>query len=132
MCWQLLLSLVEELHQRGDPAGALAGDDAVLRQVRPQGVDQRGSLSRQQITGLVKHQHRLLIDALYRHEPHRRPGHFFADRFRVSGVGLPALHVWLYIGRRHQPDIMVQCQKLATPMVGRRASFHPDQARRQR
>ena len=30
--------------------------------------------------------HRLLLDVLYRHEPHRRAGYRFADRFRIGGI----------------------------------------------
>jgi len=55
-------------HPYGDAAWPLATHDAVLRQIRRQRVDPCGSLSHKQITGLVEHQHRLLIDTLDRYE----------------------------------------------------------------
>jgi hypothetical protein len=32
------------------------------------------------------------------HEPHRRPRHCLANRFRVGSVGLPALHIRFDVG----------------------------------
>jgi hypothetical protein len=49
---------------------ALRQDNAELRQMRPQGIDQAGALPHQQVAGAVDQQHRLLLLALDRHEPH--------------------------------------------------------------
>lgn len=43
---------LEQLQQRGYTSSPLAGDNTVLRQMRPQGVDQRGTLANQQIAVL--------------------------------------------------------------------------------
>jgi hypothetical protein len=80
----------------------------------------------------VEHQHCLLIDALHRDEPHRWPGDRLAYRLRVGYVSLAALHIRLHISWRHQAHVVAKGKKLAAPMMGRFACFHPDQAWRQR
>jgi hypothetical protein len=47
----------------------------------------------QQIACPVHRQRRLLLGRLHGHEPHRRPRHRFASRFRIGSVGLPALYI---------------------------------------
>jgi len=91
----------------------------------------RSPLSHQQITSFVQHQHRLLLDALHRHEPHLGSGHGFADRLRISGIGHSALHIRFHISRRHQPHIVAQGEYFSAPMMGRCTCLHPDQERRQ-
>ncbi len=98
----------------------------------PQRVDQCGTLADQQIAGFVEHQHRLLVDALHRDEPHSRSRDRFAYRFCVGAIGLAALYVRLHISWRLQPHVMAKGAKLAAPMMGRCTCFHPDQAWRQR
>src|ERR1700731_4987558 len=76
-------------------------------------------------------QRRLLLRRLDRHEPHRRPGYRFANRFRIGSVGLPALYIRFYVSRRHQPHLMTELDKLARPVMRRAARLDADQASRQ-
>jgi hypothetical protein len=64
---------------------------------------------------MVKQKRRLLFGALDRHEAHRRSPHSLANRFRIGGVVLLALHVRLY--KRHQSNIMPVCGELSSPVV---------------
>ncbi len=81
-----------------------------------------------QVAALVEHQNRLLFDSLHRDEPHRRARNRLTDRLRIRCISLPALYVGLYIGRRHQPDLVPQCDQLASPMMGRCTCFHTNKA----
>jgi hypothetical protein len=94
-----------------------------------QRIDRHRPLTNEQIARPVHHQHRLLIDVLDRNEPHRGSRHSFADRRRIRRIVLVALDIGLPVGRRHQLDLMAQCDQLARPMVRRRARFHADQTR---
>jgi hypothetical protein len=73
---------------------------------------------------MVKQKRRLLFGALDRHEAHRRSPHSLANRFRIGGVVLLALHVRLYKLRRHQSNIMPVCGELSSPVVWQ-ASISP-------
>ena len=89
---QTILRLVQSFDGGFCPAWPFGRDDAELREVTAQGVDQHRPLPDQQVTGLVKHQGGLLIDGLDRHEAHRRPGDRLADCLGIGGVGLSPLH----------------------------------------
>src|SRR6478752_5350412 len=77
----------------------------------------------------MKRQRGLLLDRLDRNKAHGRARDRLADRLRISGVGLAPLHVWLDVGRRHQPHGMTQTSKLPRPVMARAAGLHADQAR---
>ena len=76
-------------------------------------------------------QRRLLLARLHGHEPHRRPRDRLANRRRIGGVGLAALHIRLDVSRRHQSHLVPEAEQLARPMMGRAARLDPDQAWRQ-
>src|SRR4029077_15130139 len=105
--------------------------DAKLGEQTADHVDQLRTLLDQQIARPVHRQCRLLLRRLDRHEPHRRPGYRFANRFRIGSVGLPALHIRFYVSRRHQPHLMTELDKLARPMMRGAARLDADQAWRQ-
>src|SRR5215475_6202922 len=71
----------------------------------------------------------LLLGRLGGNEPHIRSSDRLTDGLSISGVVLLPLDVGLYVGRRHQPNSVANCLKLARPMVRRGASFDPNQAR---
>ena len=58
-------------------------------------VDRLRALLDQQIARPVYRQRRLLLGRLHWHEPHCRPRHRLANRFRIGSVCLPSLHIWL-------------------------------------
>ena len=124
-----ILRLVQSLDGGLRPAWPFGRDDPELREVTAQGVDQHRPLPDQEVPSLVEHQGCLLIDALDRHEAHRRPGHRLADGLGISGVGLSALHVGLDVGGRHQLHRMAQRRNFPRPVMRRATRFHPHQAR---
>jgi hypothetical protein len=63
---------------------------------------------------------------------HGRTSHRLTDRLGVSGIILVALDVGLDILRRHQPYLVAKLREFTRPIMGRRASFHANKARRQR
>ena len=71
----------------------LRRNDAEFGHMSAQGIDQHRALPDQKTARSMQHQHRLLLGVLYRHEPHRRAGYGFADRFRIGGIVLVALDV---------------------------------------
>jgi len=54
-------------------------------------VNTHGALLDEHFSGLVQHQHGLLIRTLDRHETHARPRHRLADRRRVDRIILARL-----------------------------------------
>ena len=76
-------------------------------------------------------QHRLLVGALDRREPHRRSCHRLADRFRIRGIGLVGLDEWLDIVRRDQSNLVAHPLQLTRPVVRAGASLHADKTGRQ-
>jgi hypothetical protein len=79
----------------------------------------------------VHQQRRLLLGRLDRHEPHRRPLHRLADRFRIGRIVLVALDVCLDVLRRHQAHRVADRLQLPRPVVRRRARLQTDQTARQ-
>ena len=112
------------------PASDSCGD-AELGHVGAQGVADLGALPRQDLAHPVQHHGRLLVRRLRANEPHRRPGHRFADRLGIGRIVLAALHIGLHVLRRHQLDLVPQRGQLTRPVVGRGARFHTDEAGRQ-
>lgn len=106
---------------------ALRYDHPELGAVTADGVDQRGPLANQKFPGPVQDKDRLSFCALDRHEPHGRPTHGFAYGFCVGGVVLLSAEISLYIGWRHERDLMAQGRDLAGPIVSRGAGLHPDE-----
>jgi hypothetical protein len=74
---------------------------------------------------------RLVIKALHRHEPHRRPRHRLANSFGIAPVILVALDVRLHIGRWHDSNCVPNFLKQAGPVMRTAARFHPHDRRRQ-
>src|SRR5215813_406077 len=81
--------------------------------------------------GAMKRQATLLLRCLGLHEPHVRPANGLADRFCVVGIVLLPLHIGLYVGRRHEPDLVTERLQFTRPVMGCGACFNADQARRQ-
>src|SRR5271165_7568681 len=96
-----------------------------------EGIDHRGLLADEQVTGTMQSQAALLLWRLGSDEPHVRPGDRFTDRLGVSGIVLMPLHIGLHISRRHQSNCMAKRLELARPMMRRGAGFDTDQAMRQ-
>jgi hypothetical protein len=113
------------------PLEPLGDVDAKLGEQAADHVDQLCTLLDQQIARPVHRQRRLLLGRLHRHEPHRRPRHRFANRFRIGSVGLAALDIRLDVSRRHQAHLMAEFDQFACPVMRGAARLHADQARRQ-
>ena len=75
----------------------------------------------------MQREHRLLLFAFHRYEPHVRPGHRFANGLRISGIVLVRLHVRLHKLGRHQFHRVAQLHQTACPRMGAAAGFHPHQ-----
>ena len=116
---------------RRNPARAASGDDAELRQVSAQRIDQHGSLTDQKVAHLVQHQYRLSFIRLHGNKAHRRSGHCLGDGLCVGSIGLAALHIRLHIGRRHQSNRVPQLGEFSRPIMRGGAGFHADKTRRQ-
>jgi hypothetical protein len=116
-----------------EPAPApLRSRNAELGQMRPQCIDQLGTLAHQQIARSMLHQPALLLGRLDPHKAYGRTSDRLADRLGVGGIVLVALDVSLYILRRHQTNLVTELRQLACPMVRRGTGLHADEARRQR
>jgi hypothetical protein len=87
-----------------DTLAADRRDDPKLGQVSADGIDYRGLLADEQMTGAMQRQTTLLLWRFGRHESHVRSGNRFTDRFGVSGIILMPLNIGLNVGRRHQAD----------------------------
>ena len=88
----VILAILDDLQQPLQPIATDSGDDAELRQMGTQGIDQRRALTDEKVTGPVQHQDRLLIRRLDLDEAHCRPRHGLADGFRIRHVVLLPLH----------------------------------------
>ena len=71
-------------------------------------IDGLGPLTHREIADTKHNGRSLLLFALHRYEPHRRPLRRFADRLRVSRIVLLPLNERLDIARGNQPDAMPQ------------------------
>jgi hypothetical protein len=99
-------------------------DDAEFCQVRSDRIADLRALASQKVPRAVKNHDRCVGLALDGGKPDGGPRHGFADGRRVCGIG----HLWLHIGRRHQPDVMPHIRKPASPVVSTCADLHADQA----
>ena len=95
----------------------LGRDPAIFREVSPDRVDELSSLPHQQITGSKYQPRRLLLFALYGHEPHARPLRGFANRLGIDRVVLLSLYERFYVGRRDQPYLVAKLSELASPVM---------------
>jgi hypothetical protein len=77
--------------QVGDTPDSLGRDQSELGELAPQRVDQRSTLSHQQLARPVQHQARLLLGTLDLDKSHCWPGYGLADRFRIDSIVLAAL-----------------------------------------
>ena len=68
-----------------------------------QRIDAHRPLLDQQLAGLVKHQHGLLIGALDRHEPHVGARHRLTDRRRIERIVLAPLDIGLDVAAAISP-----------------------------
>ena len=76
-------------YHRNEPTqmrNSCRGDDAVFGQIAAQSVDRLGLLPNEEIPRSKRHARRLLLNALHRNEPHRRPRGRFGDGFRIGAV----------------------------------------------
>jgi hypothetical protein len=126
-----VLALTNGPKQRFDAIPTDPGHDPELREMRPDGVDQRGSLTDKHLVGAVQDEHTLLLGRFDLDEAHRWARHGFADGLRVGGIVLLVLHVGLHVARRHQAYAVPELLDLPCPVVRRSAGLHPDQTRRQ-
>src|SRR5882672_12741495 len=129
--WQTILRLMQRDDCRGHAARPACGDDAKLREVSTQRIDEHGSLTNQKVAHLVQHQRCLLVSGLDGNKAHRRPGHRFSDCLGIGDIGLAALHVWFDIGRRHQSNRVPQLGEFTSPVMSGSAGLHSDKAARQ-
>ena len=97
-----------------------------LSQMRPQGIDQLGSLPHQKIARPMQHQTALLLCRFDLYKTHGRASHRLTDRLGVSGIILVALDVGL-----SHPSL-ASAVPGGQASVSRRAGFHANQASRQR
>jgi len=68
----VVIGVGEALKQFLDAAAAHHRDNAELGQMRADGIDHRGLLADEQMSGPVQHQARLLVGRFHRHEAHAR------------------------------------------------------------
>jgi hypothetical protein len=120
-----VVDLGRELRDTVDP---LRRNDAELGQVRSQGTGQHRALADKEFAHPVQHEHSLGLARLHAHEPHAGSRDRLSNSLGVSGVGFVALNARLQIGRRHEPHLMAEPEKLAGPVVGGRAGLHADGA----
>jgi hypothetical protein len=65
--------------------------------VSADGINRRGLLTNEQMTGAMQRQATLLLWRLDRHEPYVWPSDCFADRLGVSDIILVPLHIRLHV-----------------------------------
>ena len=63
------------------------------------GIDHRGLLADEQVTGTVQRQAALLLWRRGRDKPHVGPGDRLADRLGINSIILVPLHIRLHAGR---------------------------------
>ena len=63
-------------------------DDAELGKMGADGIDHRGLLADEQVTGTVQRQAALLLWRLGRDKPHVGPSDRFSDRLGINGIVL--------------------------------------------
>jgi hypothetical protein len=97
----------------------------------PDAVQKHPALAHEKVSCAVKHRHALLLRRLDRHKAHAGPGDRFADRFRIRGVVLLPLQVWLDASGRDQPDLVPQRRDLARPAVRAGAGLQANKTGRQ-
>ena len=73
-------------------SAALGGNNPILGKVRAQGIDLRGSLTDEQVTGAMQHENALGVGRFDRNEAHRRSPHGFANRLSIGRIILVPLH----------------------------------------
>jgi hypothetical protein len=103
---------------------------------RPSGVGEqaanlvclRSARPHETLAYAMQRQHRLLLDALDRHNAHVRSRDCLADCFGIRRVILVRLDVRLDKLRRNQSDRMTHSLQLARPKVRAAARLHPDHA----
>lgn len=61
-------------------------------------------------------------------KPHGRATNGFTDRFRINGIILATLHIGFDVASRHQFHIVAKLGQLASPVVGRSAGLHSEDA----
>ena len=109
-----------------EPLHAVAadpGDNAKLGHVSSDRINQGRTLTHEQLSGSMQHQHRLLLFRLDRNKTHRWPRHCLADRFRVRRIVLVPLDVGLHISGRHQPHVVPKLRDLPRPVMRGGASL---------
>ena len=115
----------QELTQAALPS---RGDDPELGQVAAQSVDRGGALLQQLLAHPVQHQHRLLVLALGRDEPHAGALHRLAAGLGIGRIVLVGLDVGPNVLRRHQPHLVPELGQLTSPVAAPQASRPTRQA----
>jgi hypothetical protein len=105
---------------------SLRRHDAELGQMRPQGVDDLGARTYQQIARAVLLQLTLLFGRLDPHETHRRASNRLADRLRVGGIVLVAFDISFHILCRHQTHLVAELRQLPRPIMSRGTRLHAE------
>jgi hypothetical protein len=93
-------------------------------EVPAQGVDALRALMHQQIAGPEYNPVRLLLLALNRNKPHRRPLRRLANRLGIRGVVLLPFNEWFDIGRRDQTHGVAKRLKLTSPVMRPGTGLH--------
>ena len=115
---QIASGIFDVLDQFCHMGWSFSDDQAIFRQVAPQGIDYLGALAHQQVTR-AKYQRTCLCRCVFhRHKPHRWPLRRLANRFRIGRVILLPLYKWLHVFGCDQLYSMPQLGDLPTPMMG--------------
>lgn len=104
----------------------------MFSKVAAKGVHKLGSLPDKQIARSKKHCLGLLARSSDGHTAHGRAQRCLCHGFCICGVVLLAFHERLDIDRRDQSYIMAVLRQLTTPVMRSAASFHRDNAGRER
>ena len=83
-------------------ARSLCSDNADLRQMAAQCVEELCALRHQDLTHLVMHKNGLIVFLVDRQESHRRPSDRFANRSRISRIILLPANIGLNVIGWHQ------------------------------
>lgn len=129
--WQLRAPGVEFHLKDLQMRWPLRRDDAVLREMTAQGVDELRALAHQQIARPEDHGAGLLSFTLHCDEAHVGADGGLDDCFRIGGVVFVAPYERLDVDRRDQPDRVAKPDDFPAPVVRRRAGLHRHDAGRQ-
>jgi len=103
-----LFSVLQNLREpTPDWVESLADDDPLFVQQAPGAIGQGGALLDQPLADPMHQQNILLLRRLDRHKPHVRPTHRLADRLRIVGIVLVALHIGVATCNRKRTNLQL-------------------------